>query len=834
MMPLQQAEQEEQPTRRQHRHQQQQQQQRSDGEYFDLNVLKGAVCFDTKPFKHRALVWIGFRKVLLFPFCWSWWLSRISRTRFLVGCALYTLHNLCTWLYIRGCLSRYSSQSPTWSSSGCRVVQDMRVTQVEIFLPYVIAALFGIGYGSVVAAERVSPARRRVSSLRSSGDGVKCGRGISSASRKSGGGGSSGDDCSSSAGSDRSGARNIDQLSFADQVRARDSRDEAGAHTSADDDDDYDDDDDDNDEAVLSGGGSDNESPTVERRSERVPTVSAASSGNRQLAKERGADSSSDNGKDDRGSSGSCDGVRTNHRMSTPGACDAAEIEQPSSRPLAVGSPNTDGVDTEETDDVGISGRGSVSNNVAERNGARGVEDGVTNRDRGTSVDPSVDVGIFRQRGFSSADGDDDEEEDEDSGGWGQVIVNPVKVARWDERGKRSKTALSLNQLRTLIIERAESAPQEATYRRATKLGILATVFLPALFTLFVIAARAWVDALPEDAEPQAGEDISSPSLDFLPPFQPASASQELAPPSGYASCDAEADRAAACDGIKLETLAFVALCRAARAGWALVLRALRPETGDGAAVAVTVTSLCSVAFIALPVFRALEDAERTYQRRYMYSKFFGALTSSQRARKHRLPYFSLKNVANIRVWLALRLGKTWLRRHRRERSADAVVSLAFYLSLALLAAILFEVLGNREARFLTMLVHWELLVWCCSISFFLLRYLTLGADTNDRYRDTSVLLTEQINVQLRILQSSANRDSNKAGKRERLAVSSKVLDLATKLLKELDGPNKLSGLSMNPLLYNVTRAVLVSALSGVMSDTLGFSVKLYKVLSPK
>ena len=354
----------------------------------------------------------------------------------------------------------------------------------QIFLPYVIAALFGIGYGSVVAAERVSPARRRVSSLRSSGDGVKCGRGISSASRKSGGGGSSGDDCSSSAGSDRSGARNIDQLSFADQVRARDSRDEAGAHTSADDDDDYDDDDDDNDEAVLSGGGSDNESPTVERRSERVPTVSAASSGNRQLAKERGADSSSDNGKDDRGSSGSCDGVRTNHRMSTPGACDAAEIEQPSSRPLAVGSPNTDGVDTEETDDVGISGRGSVSNNVAERNGARGVEDGVTNRDRGTSVDPSVDVGIFRQRGFSSADGDDDEEEDEDSGGWGQVIVNPVKVARWDERGKRSKTALSLNQLRTLIIERAESAPQEATYRRATKL-VSANPKLSFCFVLF-------------------------------------------------------------------------------------------------------------------------------------------------------------------------------------------------------------------------------------------------------------------------------------------------------------------------------------------------------------
>lgn len=90
-----------------------------------------------------------------------------------------------------------------------------------------------------------------------------------------------------------------------------------------------------------------------------------------------------------------------------------------------------------------------------------------------------------------------------------------------------------------------------------------------------------------------------------------------------------------------------------------------------------------------------------------MYSKYFCALTSSQRARKHRLPHFSLKNVANIRVWLALRAGKTWLRRHRRERKADAVVSSAFFLSLALLAAILSEAI-SREARFLSTVVHWE------------------------------------------------------------------------------------------------------------------------------
>ncbi|CAM9270472.1 unnamed protein product, partial [Ectocarpus sp. 13 AM-2016] len=101
-------------TRRPSQQQQQQQQQYKDQqdehklqdetptEYFDLNVLKGAVSFNTKPFKHRALVWIGFKKVLLFPFCWSWWLARIPRLQFFLGCALYVLHNACAWLYVRG------------------------------------------------------------------------------------------------------------------------------------------------------------------------------------------------------------------------------------------------------------------------------------------------------------------------------------------------------------------------------------------------------------------------------------------------------------------------------------------------------------------------------------------------------------------------------------------------------------------------------------------------------------------------------------------------------------------------------------------------------------
>ena len=43
---------------------------------------------------------------------------------------------------------------------------------------------------------------------------------------------------------------------------------------------------------------------------------------------------------------------------------------------------------------------------------------------------------------------------------------------------------------------------------------------------------------------------------------------------------------------------------------------------------------------------------------------------------------------------------------------------------------------------------------------------------------------------------------------------------------QEIESPFKMSGLSMNPLLYNITRVVVLSLFSGVMSDLLGFRLK--------
>lgn len=52
----------------------------------------------------------------------------------------------------------------------------------------------------------------------------------------------------------------------------------------------------------------------------------------------------------------------------------------------------------------------------------------------------------------------------------------------------------------------------------------------------------------------------------------------------------------------------------------------------------------------------------------------------------------------------------------------------------------------------------------------------------------------------------------------------------ATFFFQELESPFKISGLSANPLLYNVTRLVVLSACSGVLSDLLGFKLKLHKI----
>uniref|UniRef100_A0A671T4C8 Putative homeodomain transcription factor 1 n=1 Tax=Sinocyclocheilus anshuiensis TaxID=1608454 RepID=A0A671T4C8_9TELE len=183
--------------------------------------------------------------------------------------------------------------------------------------------------------------------------------------------------------------------------------------------------------------------------------------------------------------------------------------------------------------------------------------------------------------------------------------------------------------------------------------------------------------------------------------------------------------------------------------------------------------------------------AERTYKQRLLFAKLFSHITSARKAKKSEIPHFRLKKVQNIKMWLSKITG------------------------------IVFQLLHSHHT-FLDSETNWELMVWCAALMVFLLRLATLGAETNRKYSNASVLLTEQINLYLKM--------EKKPNKKDQLNIVNNVLRLATKLLKELDTPFRLLGLTVNPLIYNITRVVILSALSAAVSDLLGFNIRLWKI----
>ncbi|XP_043643113.1 protein phtf [Drosophila teissieri] len=220
---------------------------------------------------------------------------------------------------------------------------------------------------------------------------------------------------------------------------------------------------------------------------------------------------------------------------------------------------------------------------------------------------------------------------------------------------------------------------------------------------------------------------------------------------------------------------------------------------------------------LTLILFIIFAVAERTFKQRFLYAKLFSHLTSSRRARKSNLPHFRLNKVRNIKTWLSVR---SYLKKRGPQRSVDIIVSAAFIVTLLLLAFLSVEWL--KDSVHLHTHLTLEALVWSITIGIFLLRYMTLGQKIQHKYRSVSVLITEQINLYLQI--------ERKPKKKDELMVSNSVLKLAADLLKELETPFKISGLSANPYLFTTIKVVILSALSGVLSEVLGFKLKLHKI----
>ncbi|CAB3230045.1 unnamed protein product [Arctia plantaginis] len=234
--------------------------------------------------------------------------------------------------------------------------------------------------------------------------------------------------------------------------------------------------------------------------------------------------------------------------------------------------------------------------------------------------------------------------------------------------------------------------------------------------------------------------------------------------------------------------------------------------------ISTNLLSCCLRFALSALVFFLLTVAERAFKQRFLYAKLFSHLTSARRARKSELPHFRLNTVRNIKTWLSTR---SYLRRRGPQRSVDVIVSAAFVLTLMLLACVSAQLLKDT----VTLECGWllEAMVWSSCLGIYLLRLLTLGSNVNKKYRCClSAILTEQINLHLAIEQRPESK--------EQLTVANNVLKLAADLLKELDSPFKISGICANHYLYTITKVVILSALSGVLSEMLGFKLKLHKI----
>lgn len=114
------------------------------------------------------------------------------------------------------------------------------------------------------------------------------------------------------------------------------------------------------------------------------------------------------------------------------------------------------------------------------------------------------------------------------------------------------------------------------------------------------------------------------------------------------------------------------------------------------------------------------------------------------------------------------------------------------------------------------------MLSWFIGISIFVLQFITIGSEINKKYLSTSVLLTEQLNLFFKMDQ--------KPDQKAEYSKANHVLQLCSRLIAEVESPYKFSGMAMSPVMYQLLRVFVLSAFSGIVSEFLGFKLKLWKI----
>ena len=121
---------------------------------------------------------------------------------------------------------------------------------------------------------------------------------------------------------------------------------------------------------------------------------------------------------------------------------------------------------------------------------------------------------------------------------------------------------------------------------------------------------------------------------------------------------------------------------------------------------------------------------------------------------------------------------------------------------------------------------EWMLYFWTTGLCAYMMRFMSLASKTSAKYQNNAQLLTEQLNLYLRMLRKPAKKDE--------LTTCNNVLKIASQLIRELEGDDakkkRWQTALLNPFAYSLVRVVFLSALGAMSSEILGFRVRLWKI----
>jgi len=229
----------------------------------------------------------------------------------------------------------------------------------------------------------------------------------------------------------------------------------------------------------------------------------------------------------------------------------------------------------------------------------------------------------------------------------------------------------------------------------------------------------------------------------------------------------------------------------------------------------VAVLTLTRAVFTSV-LFVVLSAAGLTFDRRLRHAKYFSCLTSQRRSMTSQLPHFRLNKIKNLKAWLSLR---SYLRRRGPQRSTDLIFTAAYTCFMFLLCFVSVTMVSGG-GHFSRTTFFWECGAWLAALATFLTAYLVTGIKIHKKYNNTSILLTEQFNLFMQM--------ERKPEKKEALQRVNNALTTTNRLINETS--NGIFGLTKNTIFYSLSKVVVLSALSGAVSEILGFKVKMWKL----